>query len=92
MGYAPYITADAIGGNNGFHDVRAVDARPGDVVCLWGGSHIEVIAERPSGGTARCIGGNTSNSGQSNNGGEVCENTRSLSDFDQGIVARPNWG
>jgi hypothetical protein len=92
MGYAPYITADAQGDNNGFHSVRSVDARPGDVVCLWGGQHVEVIAEKPSGGVVRCIGGNTSNSGQDNNGGEVCENTRALSDFDSGIVARPNWG
>jgi hypothetical protein len=91
MGYAPYITADAIGGNNGFHAVNIHDARPGDVVCLWGGQHVEVVAESPKGGTIRCLGGNTGTSGKSNNGGEVCENTREISDIDSGIAARPNW-
>lgn len=92
LGYAPYITADALAGINGLKAVRAEDARPGDIACLWGGQHIEVVAERPSGGSVRCLGGNTSKGGQESNGGEVAENTRSLSDFDRGIVARPNWG
>jgi len=91
LGYAPYITEDALAGRNGLTAIPAEDARPGDIACLWGGQHIEVIAERPSGGTVACIGGNTSKGGQDNNGGGVYENTRSLSDFDRGIVARPSW-
>jgi hypothetical protein len=92
LGYAPHITADALAGRNGLTAIPASKARPGDIACLWGGQHIEVVAERPSGGSVRCLGGNTSKGGQESNGGEVAENTRSLSDFDRGIVARPNWG
>jgi len=92
LGFAPYITQDAIAGRNGLTAVPAEDARPGDFVCLWGGQHIEVIAERPQDGTALCLGGNTSRSGKENNGGEVCLNHRDLADFDAGIVARPNYG
>lgn len=91
LGYAPYITADALAGVNGLKAVRAENARPGDIACLWGGKHIEVVAERPSGGSVRCLGGNTTKGGQESNGGEVAENVRSLSDFDRGIVARPDW-
>jgi len=91
MGYAPYITADAKAGANGFKAVSIQNAKPGDVVCLWGGQHVEVVAEKPSGGSVRCTGGNTSQGGKYNNGGEVCENTRSISDIDAGIAARPNW-
>lgn len=91
LGYAPYITSDALNGANGLTAVPAQNARPGDIACLWGGQHIEVVAERPSGGSCRMLGGNTSKGGQESNGGEVAENTRSLSDFDRGIVARPNW-
>lgn len=92
LGYAPYITADALAGRNGLTAVPAQDARPGDIACLWGGQHIEVVAERPSGGTFWAIGGNTSKGGQDNNGGGVYGNVRSLSDCDSGIVARPHWG
>lgn len=91
MGYAPYITADALAGANGFTAVPAEDARPGDVACLWGGKHIEVVAERPVNGTCRMLGGNTSSGGQNANGGGVFLNTRSLSEFDRGIVARPAY-
>lgn len=92
LGYAPYITADARAGANGLTAVPADQARPGDIACLWGGQHIEVIAERPSGGSVRCLGGNTTAGGKESNGGEVAENIRSLSDFDAGIVARPHYG
>lgn len=91
LGFAPYITADALAGTNGLKAIRAEDARPGDIACLWGGKHIEVVAERPSGGQVRCIGGNTTAGGQESNGGEVAENVRSLADIDRGIVARPDW-
>lgn len=91
LGYAPYITADALANTNGLKAVPAAQARPGDIACLWGGQHIEVIAERPRGGSVKCLGGNTSKGGQESNGGEVAENTRSFSDFDAGIVARPDW-
>lgn len=91
LGYAPYITADALAGANGLRAVKASEARPGDIACLWGGKHIEVVADVPSGGSVLCLGGNTSSAGKSNNGGEVCLNTRSLADFDAGIVARPTY-
>jgi len=91
LGFAPYITADAIAGVNGLKAVKAEDARPGDLACLWGGKHIEVVAERPRNGQVRCLGGNTTAGGQESNGGEVAENVRSLSEFDRGIVARPDW-
>lgn len=91
LGYAPYITADALAGRNGLTAVPASQAQPGDIACLWGGQHIEVIAEKPSNGSVRCLGGNTTAGGKASNGGEVAENTRSLSDFDANIVARPNW-
>lgn len=91
LAYAPYITADAKAGRNGLHAVPASQARPGDIACLWGGQHIEVIAGTPKDGKVACLGGNTSTSGKENNGGAVCLNTRSLADFDSGIVARPNY-
>ncbi|HEY6731918.1 MAG TPA: hypothetical protein VI039_12960 [Solirubrobacterales bacterium] len=91
LGYAPYITADALAGVNGLKAVRAEDARPGDIVCLWGGQHIEVVAGVPRSGSVLCLGGNTTAGGQESNGGEVAENFRSISDFDRGIVARPDW-
>jgi hypothetical protein len=91
LGYAPYITADALAGRNGLTAVPAAEARPGDIACFWGGQHIEVIAGKPNGGTVECLGGNTSTSGKENNGGAVCLNRRSLSDFDSGIVARPAY-
>jgi hypothetical protein len=91
LGFAPYITADAIAGVNGLKAVPAEKARPGDIASLWSGKHIEVVAEAPSGGSVRCLGGNTTRGGQESNGGEVAENVRSLADFDRGIVARPDW-
>lgn len=91
LGYAAYITADALAGRNGLRAVPASEARPGDIACMWGGKHIEVVAGHAGGGTVPCLGGNTSTAGESNNGGEVCLNTRHLSDFDAGIVARPTY-
>lgn len=91
LGYAPYITADALAGANGLTAVPANQARPGDLVCLWGGQHIEVVAGHPIAGSVECLGGNTSEGGKDNNGGAVCLNHRSLSDFDAGIVARPSY-
>lgn len=91
LGFAPYITDDAQAGTNGLRAVKASEARPGDIACMWGGKHIEVVAGHVSGSTVPCLGGNTSTSGKENNGGAVCLNTRSISDFDQGIVARPTY-
>lgn len=91
LGYAPYITADALAGRNGLRAVPAAEARPGDIACMWGGQHIEVVAGRPEGGTVGALGGNTSTSGKDNNGGAVCLNTRSIADFDSNIVARPTY-
>lgn len=91
LGFAPYITEDAKANRNGLTAVPSEDGRAGDICCLWGGKHIEVLMERPVNGQVRCIGGNTSKGGQESNGGEVAINTRSLADFDAGIVARPNY-
>lgn len=92
LGYAPYITADAQAGRNGLTAVPFDAARPGDIITLWGGQHIEVVAERPNGDTVKTIGGNTSpegGSGSQSNGGGVYERTRRRSDID--CVARPNY-
>lgn len=91
MGYAPYITADALAGANGFTAVPIEDARAGDVICLWGGQHIEVVISKPKAGLVKCLGGNTSSGGQESNGGGVFVNLRSTADADKGIVARPTW-
>jgi hypothetical protein len=92
LGYAPYITEDARAGRNGLTAVPFDAARPGDIITLWNGQHIEVVAERPSGDTVKTIGGNTSpegGSGSQSNGGGVYERTRRRSDID--CVARPNY-
>ena len=92
LGYAPYITEDARAGRNGLTAVPFGAARPGDIITLWGGQHIEVVAERPNGDTVKTIGGNTSpegGSGSQSNGGGVYERTRKRSDID--CVARPNY-
>ncbi len=94
MGYAPYITADALAGANGFVSVPVVAAQPGDIGCLWGGEHVVVVRETPKYGDTmvKTIEGNTSASdGSQSNGGCVALKERAMSDFDQGVVARPAW-
>lgn len=90
MGYAPYITEDALKGRNGFKAVSVEKAKRWDVGCLWGGKHIVVIWEAPKNGLVKTIEGNTSGgAGSQSNGGEVAFKVRSIADFDRGIVARP---
>lgn len=94
MGYAPYITADALAGANGFTAVSIHKGRAADVGSLWGGEHVVTIREdvRPGDTMVKTIEGNTSASdGSQSNGGEVALKERSISDFDDGIAARPNW-
>jgi hypothetical protein len=94
MGYALYITADALAGTNGFTAVSVHQARPGDVGCLWNGEHVVTIREsvKPGDTMVKTIEGNTSASdGSQSNGGEVALKERPIGDFDRGIVARPAW-
>lgn len=95
MGYAPYITADAVAGANGFTAVSVHNAQPGDVGCLWGGEHVVTVREavKPGDTMVKTIEGNTSASdGSQSNGGCVALKERPITDFDRGIVARPAWG
>ena len=94
MGYAPYITADALAGANGFTAVDVHKAQPGDVGCLWGGEHVVTVRApvRPGDTMVKTREGNTSAAdGSQNNGGEVADKERPIGDFDRGIVARPDW-
>jgi hypothetical protein len=94
MGYAPYITADALAGVNGFTAVKVANGRKGDVGCLWGGEHVVTLREdvKPGDTVAFTIEGNTSAAdGSQSNGGEVALKERPLSEFDAGIFARPAW-
>lgn len=94
LGFAPFITADAQAGVNGLRAVPVAEARAGDLGCLWGGQHIVVVTGPPVDGYVPTLEGNTTAPGQSgsqSNGGCVAENRRAVSDFDQGIVARPTY-
>jgi len=94
MGYAPYITEDAIAGRNGFTAVPISKGRAGDVVCLWGGEHVVTLREDVEPGAAyiKTIEGNTSSGdGSQSNGGCVALKERSIGDVDRGIAARPAW-
>lgn len=65
----------------GWRRVEPADAKPGDVVTLWGSAHIErVRSVDVHGHVLHCIGGNTSVVGQNSNGGEVCETVRTFSE------------
>jgi hypothetical protein len=94
IGYAPYITADALAHTNGLKAVSVHKARPGDIGCLWGGEHVVTVREpvNPGDTMVKTIEGNTSAShGYQSNGGEVAKKERPIGDFDRGIVARPDW-
>ena len=88
MGYGPYIIADAKSGSNGFHAVPFSEAQPGDVVVFWGGEHIGLVADHPSGSSLPTIEGNTGN-GSTVNGDGVYARVRSSSDVT--VIARPNY-
>lgn len=93
LGYAPYITADALAHANGLRAVPVEKCRAGDLGALWGGEHVVTVRGPVRGGLVPTIEGNTSASdGSQSNGGEVALKERPISDFDHGIVARPDWG
>jgi hypothetical protein len=95
LGYAPYITADALAGQNGLAAVDVHKAQPGDLGSLWGGEHVVTVREavQPGDTVVKTIEGNTStDDGSQSNGGCVALKERAITDFDHGIVARPNWG
>lgn len=93
LGYAPYITADALAGTNGLTAHPVADCQAGDLGSLWGGEHVVTVRGPVRGGMVPTREGNTSAAnGSQSNGGEVADKERPISDFDQGIVARPGWG
>jgi len=94
LGYAPYITADALAHTNGLRAVPIQKARAGDIGCLWGGEHVVTIRAdvKPGDTMVKTREGNTSASdGSQSNGGEVADKERPIGDFDHGIAARPDW-
>lgn len=94
LGYAPYITADALAHTNGLTALPIAKGRAGCLGSLWGGEHVVTLAEdvEPGATTVKTIEGNTSSStGSQSNGGEVAVHERALSDFDHGICALPAW-
>jgi len=94
LGFAPYITADALAHTNGLKAVSVHKARPGDLGSLWDGEHVVTVREpvKPGDTMVKTIEGNTSASnGSQSNGGEVALKERPIGDFDRGIVARPDW-
>lgn len=94
MGFAPYITADALAGRNGFTAVPAHLGRAGDVACIDNGHHIVTLRDDVSATVALTREGNTTpapGSGDEYNGGGLFDRERPLSLFDAGIVARPAW-
>jgi hypothetical protein len=92
LGYAPYITADALAGANGLRAVPVEKCRAGDLGSLWGGEHVVTVRGPARNGKVPTREGNTSASdGSQSNGGEVADKERPIGDFDRGIVARPDW-
>jgi len=88
--YGPSIINDARAVRGGLRSVAFEDAQPGDLLVYWGGEHIGLCRERPSGGMINTVEGNTSSaSGSQSNGGEVALKTRAKSDVT--VVARPDY-
>jgi len=93
LGYAPYITADALAHANGLRAVPVEKCQAGDLGSLWGGEHVVTVRGPARNGMVPTREGNTSAAdGSQSNGGEVADKERPISDFDHGIVARPDWG
>lgn len=93
LGYAPYITADALAHTNGLRAVPVAEAQAGDLGSLWGGEHVVTVRGPVRNGMVPTREGNTSAAdGSQSNGGEVADKERPVGDFDSGIVARPEWG
>lgn len=96
LGFAEYIVRDAQAGANGLSAVPVSKARTGDLGSLSNYQHIVVVREdvKPGDTMVKTREGNTSAStasGSQFNGGQVADKERPLSDFDDGIVARPAW-
>lgn len=96
LGYAGYIVADALAGSNGLTAVPVEKCQAGDLGSLWGAEHIVTVRGPVRNGMVPTREGNTSapsdQAGSQNNGGGVFDKERPISDFDHGIVARPDWG
>ena len=75
--------SDAHAGRNGFERAVSVDnAKPGDIATFNfpSGGHIALVAGPTRNGMIHTIDGNSSaSSGSNNNGGEVAEHKRSVS-------------
>lgn len=94
LGYAPYITADALAHTNGLRAVPIQQAQAGDLGSLWNGEHVVTIREdvKPGDTMVKTREGNTSAAdGSQSNGGQVADRERPIADFDHGIAARPDW-
>jgi hypothetical protein len=80
LGLDTAINADAQAGANGFERaVNAADAQPGDIA-TFGFRHIALVAGPTKDGMIHTIDGNSSaTSGTNNNGGEVAEHRRPVS-------------
>jgi hypothetical protein len=80
LGFDQYINHDARNGKNGFEgSVPVNDARPGDIA-TFDFRHIGLVAGPTRNGMIHTIDGNTSASnGSNNNGGEVAEHRRPVS-------------
>ncbi len=93
LGYAGFILSDALSGGNGLSAVPVAQARAGDIGTLWNAEHIVTVRGPARNGMVPTREGNTSAaSGSQSNGGEVADKERPISDFDRGVVARPDWG
>jgi|GEM_PF-1587338 len=93
LGYAGYILSDALSGSNGLSAVPVAQARPGDIGTLWNAEHIVTVRGPAKNGMVPTREGNTSAAnGSQSNGGEIADKERPMSDFDRGVVARPDWG
>lgn len=91
--YVPYVVADARAGRNGLHLVHKSDVFVGCFVCFdWTGDgtadHIGCFEKwvDKDAGSFRTVEGNTSMVGENSNGGEVCHQTRNVSQV-QAFVA-----
>ncbi len=92
LGFATYITEDALAGRNGLTAVPIENCRAGDLGCLWVGKHIVTIRGPVRNGMVPTREGNTSaGDGSQDNGGEVADKERPVGDFDRGIAARPHY-
>ena len=93
LGYAGYILSDALAGANGLDAVPVAQARAGDIGTLWNAEHIVTVRGPVKNGMVPTREGNTSAAdGSQTNGGEIADKERPVSDFDRGVVARPDWG